>query len=238
MKDTDRSAYTAEDHATWAKLFARQKARNTKVSCREYLVGFKKLGLDPRHVPSISQTSRRLKKLSGWTLVKAKSSSVSIKDWFAAMGRRTFPVTDYIRKPKNFDYTPQPDLFHEYFGHLPYFTDKKFAAMAEEFGILCRHANPRQMLQISRLWSLGIEFGLVRERGRIKLFGAGLQSSYGESLHAETSIKKGKVIPFTLKEVTKTPGRTYEYHKRFFVLENVQEVRRALRSYAAKESLL
>jgi biopterin-dependent aromatic amino acid hydroxylase len=128
-------------------------------------------------------------------------------------------------------------IIQELIGHLPYFTDRKFAAMAHEFGALCRHATPRQKLQISRIWSLGVEFGLVKERGKVKLFGAGLLSSYGETLHAQAMIRKGKIAPFDLREVTKTPGRTYEYHRKYFVLNKPRDVLGFLRAYAKKESL-
>ncbi len=236
-KEKAARSYTAEDHATWAKLFARQKKLVSKLACKEYFEGMKKLALDPEHVPDINKTSVRLRKLSGWNLSNAKNKSLAMRDWFRKMYQKSFPVTDYIRKPEDFDYTRMPDLFHEYFGHLPYFTDKNFAAIAYQFGVLCRHADKRQLLQISRIWSLGIEFGLIRERGRIKFLGAGLLSSYGECLHAKKLIKRGKVTPFNLREVITTPGKTYEYHPKYFILKNIREVADVLRAYAQRESL-
>lgn len=230
--------YTKEDHATWAALFARQRKIVSKVACKEYLVGFKKLALDSQQVPDIENISRRVSNLSGWKLANAKNKSLSMKDWFIAMRERSFPVTDYIRQPGNLDYTRMPDLFHEYFGHLPFFTSKEFAAMAHEFGSFCKHANKRQLTQIGRIWSLGVEFGLIKEKGKIKLLGAGLLSSYGECKPALVMIKdKKKIVPFTLVEVIKTPGKTYQYHEKFFVLNSVKQISEALRAYAKKESL-
>src|SRR5262249_23098003 len=156
-----------EDHATWSRLFARQKKLVSKVACKEYFKGVKKLSLNPSRVPDRGATSARIKKMTGWTLSDAESKSLSIKKWFEEMDNRSFPVTSYIRKPENFDYTRMPDLFHEYFGHLPFFTSKKFDAMAHEFGKVCKNANERQLLQISRIWSLGVEFGLIKENGKI-----------------------------------------------------------------------
>ena len=231
------TTYSANDHATWAALFARQKTTIKDIACKEFLRGSKKLALDPKHIPDVRQTSARISTLTGWKLLNAKNKSLSMKDWFASMNKRSFPVTDYIRKPENFDYTAMPDLFHEYFGHLPFFTDKAFAEMAHRFGALCAKANKRQLLQLSRIWSLGVEFGLVKERGAIKFFGAGLLSSYGESLHARAMIKKGKILPFNLPDVIKTPGRTYQYHQKYFVLNKTKDVLGFLNEYAEKEGL-
>jgi len=230
--------YSPEDHATWAALFARQKALVSKHACKEFLVGFKKLALDPARVPNMKRMSVRINRMSGWTLSNAKNNNLAMKDWFTCMRKCSFPVTDYIRKPEHLDYTPSPDLFHEYFGHLPFFTDKKFGDLAQEFGIMCARANDRQLLQLSRIWSLGIEFGLIKENGKIKFIGAGLLSSHGESLHAEAMIKRGRVVLFNLKQVIATSGRTYEYHKKYFLLNSLDDISNGLRAYAAKESLL
>jgi len=235
---TVKKFYSAEDHATWSRLFSRQKAIVSKYACKEFLVGSKKLALDPKHVPDIKQVSERLTKMTGWKLSKATSKNMSMQDWFIAMRKGSFPVTDYIRKPENFDHTSMPDLFHDYSGHLPFFTDKKFADMAYAFGVMCEKANQRQLLQISRIWSLGVEFGLIKEKGKIKLFGAGLISSYGESLHAVALIKKGRVVPFDLKRVIATPGKVYELHKKYFVVNSVKDISDALFAYGKKESLV
>lgn len=232
-----RVQYSAEDHAIWARLFARQKKLVANYACKEFLAGSKKLALDPTHVPDMKRTSARIEKMTGWKLAEAGNVTMSMKDWFKAMKRRSFPVTDYIRKPEHFDYSATPDLFHEYFGHLPFLTDKKFAAMAQKFGTMCARANKRQLLQISRIWSLGVEFGMIKESGKIKFLGAGLLSSYGESKHAMNMIKKGNVVPFDIKKVVKTSGRTYEYHKKYFIVNKTSDIMDALMAYGKKEGL-
>lgn len=235
---TSSIVYSAEDHTTWTRYYARQEKLVSKYACKEFLVGYKKLALDRKYVPDIRKVSARLYKMSGWTLSDCGNKSVSIEDWFLAMRNRSFPVTDYIRTPEHFDYTAKPDLLHEYFGHLPFFTDKKFAAVAQKFGVMCANANRRQLVQISRIWSLGVEFGLIREKGKIKILGAGLLSSYGECKNAIDMIKKGHVLPFELKSVIATPGRTFEWHKRYFVMNSVDDIYNMLLAYGKKESLL
>ncbi|HUC01822.1 MAG TPA: amino acid hydroxylase [Candidatus Paceibacterota bacterium] len=233
-----RTKYSVEDHATWARLFARQKALVADYACKEFLAGSKKLALDSKHVPDQRRVSARINRMTGWKLSSAGNITMSMEDWFVAMKKRSFPVTDYIRKPEHFDYSATPDLFHEYFGHLPFLTDKKFAAMAQKFGDMCSRANKRQLLHISRIWSLGVEFGMIKEKGKIKFLGAGLLSSYGESKHAMNMIKKGKVVPFDLKTVIATSGRTYEYHKKYFIVDTMSDIMDALTAYGKKEGLV
>jgi phenylalanine-4-hydroxylase len=235
---TTIAPYSVEDHQTWSRYYARQKKLASQYACKEFLTGFKKLSLDPKHVPEMKAVSSRIHKMSGWKLVNCGDKTVPMKDWFVAMKNRSFPVTDYIRPPEHFDYTAKPDLLHEYFGHLPFFTDKKFADVAQKFGAMCAKANHRQLIQISRIWSLGVEFGLVREKGKIKILGAGLLSSYGECLNAVASIKKGRMRPFKLENVIATPGRTFEWHKKYFVMNSVNDISATLIAYGKREHLL
>ena len=237
-KAKTENLYSKENHATWEKYFKRQKALVSKLACKEFITGSKKLGLDAKHVPNRNAVSERLRRMTGWTLSNAGNKNVSIEDWFIAMRKREFPVTDFIRPPEHFDYTSKPDLLHEYFGHLPFLTDKKFAKLAQKFGTMCKKANRRQLMQISRIWSLCVEFGLVKERGKVKLLGAGLLSSYGEAKFTAEKIKKGDIIPFDLHEVINTAGRTYEWHKKIFVMESISQIDEALTVYGKKEGLL
>lgn len=237
-KKTSGVIYSAEDHATWARFFARQKKLVSKYGSKEFLRDLERLALDPAHVPDIQRVTARIYGMTGWKLLSVGHKSVSIDDWFTALRKRIFPVTNYIRQPEHFEYTAKPDMFHEYFGHVPFLTDKKFAAVTQKFGALCKNANKRQALQISRIWSLGVEFSLIKEKNTIKIFGAGLLSSHGECLHAIDLIKKGRVVPFDLKKVIATPGRTYEYHKKYFVLNSMDDISDALDAYAKKESLV
>jgi phenylalanine-4-hydroxylase len=202
------------------------------------LVGSEILALDPVHVPDRKQVSDKLFRMTKWTLSNVGSRSVSMEDWFIAMRNRVFPVTSFIRPPEHFDFTAHPDMFHEYQGHLPFLTDKKFSDMAQLFGIMCENATLRQLTAIARIWSHAVEFGLIKERGKIKILGAGLLSSYSECVHALDLIKKGRTVPFDLKTVITTAGRTFEFHKKYFVLESIEQIGIALYDYGAQQHLI
>jgi phenylalanine-4-hydroxylase len=127
-------AYTEEDHQVWAALYARQMPHMEAHACRLFREGFPRLGLDPQRLPDPAVVSERLYGLSGWTLGDAQNAYLGPTEWFEHIAERRFPVTNYIRKMDELEFTPLPDLFHEYFGHLAFFTDRRFGDMLEPLG--------------------------------------------------------------------------------------------------------
>ena len=138
--------YTAEDHNTWAALCKRQTALVADCACRLFHEGYPKLQLDPLRLPDPNFYSEHLRKLTGWTLGDAQNEYLGPTEWFEHLRKCRFPVTNYIRRPHELEFTPLPDLFHEYFGHLAFFTDQYFADTAQMFGQLYEHADERQQL--------------------------------------------------------------------------------------------
>src|SRR5579859_6892510 len=104
-------AFTEEDHQTWAKLYARQMALVSELTCRTFSEGLPKLGLNPTRLPDKNAVNARLKKLTGWTLGDAQNEYLNATDWFDHLKEYRFPVTNYIRRPHELDFTPLPDLF-------------------------------------------------------------------------------------------------------------------------------
>jgi len=230
------SSYTDEDHETWSKLYTRQLGLIGEVVCQEYLDGFPKLGLDPRRLPDPVSVGARIQAFTGWRLGDAQNAYLSAAEWFEHLAECRFPVTDYIRRPHELDFTPNPDLFHEYFGHLAFFTHQSFADMAQMFGQLYLSAqNERQQLAIARLWWYTTEFGLIREGSALKIYGAGLISSPGELLHALKP--ETPHVPFDIRRVAETPGAAHSMHTLYFILEDSDHPRRIIQDYARMEGL-
>lgn len=229
-------AYTEEDHHTWATLYARQWEHVAPYACQQWLAGMPALGLDPLRLPDPRVYSARLAELTGWTLSDAANAYLGPTEWFEALADRRFPVTNYIRRPDEIEFTPLPDLFHEYFGHLAFFTDHFFAETARLFGELyLSTSDERQHLEISRLWWFSTEFGLIREGADLKIFGAGLYSSPGEMSHAlDPNIPR---YNFDMRQVAGTPSAVYSYHPAYFILDDPQHVRRIVYDYARMEGL-
>ncbi len=228
--------FSEEDHGTWAELCKRQSARIADRACQLYLEGYPKLQLDPTRLPDQQIVSQRLQRITGWTLGDAQNEYLGPTEWFEHLAECRFPVTNYIRRPNELDFTPLPDLFHEYFGHLAFFTDQYFADTAQMFGVLYLSSNDeRQHLEISRLWWFTTEFGLIREKGALKIYGAGLYSSTGE---LDFAFKEDTPrYDFDIRTVAETPSAVYSFHKGYFVLDDYEHTRRIIQDYAKMEGL-
>jgi phenylalanine-4-hydroxylase len=228
--------YSEEDHDTWAKLCARQVDLVEQVACRQFREGWPRLALNPQRLPDVREVSQHVYRLTGWTLGDAQNAYLGPTEWFEHLAERRFPVTNYIRRPHELDFTPLPDLFHEYFGHLAFFTDPYFADVAQLFGPLYLAArDERQRLGVARLWWYTTEFGLIREGGEIKIFGAGLYSSPGElahALHPDTPRHA-----FDIQRVAETPSAVYSFHPAYFILDDEEHVLRIIQEYARIEGL-
>jgi phenylalanine-4-hydroxylase len=228
--------FTEEDHQTWATLHERQWELVKGRACRVFLEGFPKLQLDPHRLPDPQMMSKKLQKMTGWTLGDAQDAYLGPTEWFEHLHEHRFPVTNYIRRPNEIDFTPLPDLFHEYFGHLGFFTDQYFSDTAQMFGQLYLASNDeRQHLEIARLWWFTTEFGLIREDGEIRIFGAGLLSSPGELLHALKP--ETPKVDFAIRRVAETASAPYGYHEQYFVVDGMEHIRQILADYAKMEGL-
>src|SRR5258708_22568973 len=235
-KQVTTPVYSEEDHETGAAPNEQQSSRVVGSACQLFFTGFPKLQLDPKRLPDPAVVSERIHSLTGWTLGDAQNEYLGPTEWFEHLYENRFPVTNYIRRPNELDFTPNPDLFHEYFGHLAFFTDQYFADTAQMFGQLYLGAkNERQQLEISRLWWYTTEFGLIRENGALKIIGAGLLSSTGELEHA---LKPDTPrYEFDIRQVAETPSAVYSFHPAYFILHDLPHIPRIMADYARMESI-
>lgn len=229
------TTYTDSDHRTWAALYARQNDLIANHACQLFLDCLPRLGLEAERVPDAESITLLLERMSGWRLGDAQNEYLNATEWFEHIAEFRFPVTNYIRSYKSLDFTPLPDLFHEYYGHLPFFTDLYFADTVQMFGPLYLVANERQRLEIARLWWFTLEFGLLEEDGKLKAFGAGLLSSPGELRHAFDG--SACIERFDLRRVVGMQKTSKGYHPTYVVLEDIGHVRRIIQDYARMEDL-
>jgi len=231
-----KPVYTDEDHETWAKLCTRQIPLVSEPACRLFHEGWAALNLDLTQLPDPFTVSEHIRATPGWTLGDAQNGYLGPTEWFEHLAERRFPVTNYIRRPHELEFTPNPDLFHEYFGHLAFFMNQEFADMAQTFGKFYLNAQTDyQRLGIARLWWYTTEFGFIREGGALKIYGAGLLSSPGELLHslkAETP-----KVPFDTRMVAETAGAAYSMHEKYFILDGEDHPLRIMREFAEMEGI-
>ena len=238
MKQTlpSRHNFTNEEHRTWTHLYCRQLELVQEIASSLYTQGFASIGFDPFHIPDQAQISQRLEQLCGWSLASAQSDYLNADQWFGHLVQRHFPVTSYIRGKDSLDYTPYPDLFHDYFGHLPLMNNPYYADIVYRYGAVYQQARTdEQRLAISRLWWFSMEFGFMWEDGRERIIGASLYTSFGEHNHAISP--NAQHYPFDIKRVAATESSTHQYHQHYFVVDSLEDLRAVIDDYARQEGL-
>lgn len=225
--------YTDENHAVWKELFTeRMKSLDAQAS-DVFLTGLKQIGLTPDRVPVVADINRRLQDLTGWESHPVPGY-LPAKAFFACLANRRFPTTITVRPRELMHYLPEPDIFHDVFGHVPLHADPVFAEFLQTYGKAALHCeDPYHIERLARLFWFTVEFGLIRERGEVKLYGSGLISSIGESFHALESDHVDR-RPFDLDRVCDTPFEIDHYQPILYVLESFEQLRDAMDSYAER----
>ena len=220
--DQDHAAIPEADHATWRTLFTRQSALLPAHAARAYRESLARLDVS-RGVPDFAAASERLRDLTGFSLV-AVPGLIPDGAFFEHLAARRFPVTVWIRRPEELDYIVEPDVFHDFFGHVPLLGDPAFASFIEAYGRLGRHAERVGALKpLARLYWFMVEFGLIREDGEIRAYGAGILSSSAETVWATTS-PEPKRIRFDLSRVLRSDYDIDRIQPTYFVIEDYAEL--------------
>jgi phenylalanine-4-hydroxylase len=199
----DWEAYTPQDHAMWDRLFARQAAMLPGRAVKEFMVGLDVLRLSKSGIPDFAELSERLMKLTGWQVV-AVPGLVPGRIFFEHLANRRFVAGRFIRTPEQLDYLQEPDVFHDVFGHVPLLAHPAFADYMQAYGEGGLRADGLGAIdRLARLYWYTVEFGLIRQGEDLKLYGAGILSSYGESVFALDDPSPNRV-GFNLKRLMRT----------------------------------
>jgi phenylalanine-4-hydroxylase len=230
--DQDYAAYTEEQHAVWAELVRRRMPQIEEHAAEEYLEGFEYLDLPYDRLPNLRALSAKLQRRTGWNTT-AVSGFMPGPAFFEMLAARRFPTTTWLRGRDSLEYTPEPDIFHDVFGHVPMHAHPVFADFLATYGQLCARIDDEAILErIGRVFWYTVEFGLIRQDGKVRVYGSGLISSNGECsnvLHAGCAVK-----PFVLDEVMRTPVKVDEMHKLLFAIESFDEIYEAVRELEAR----
>lgn len=221
--------FSDEQHRVWTTLVARQLPKVQRHACEAYLEGAELLALSRNRVPTLASLNRVITPRTGWKVLRTSVRYTDAVPWYRAFAGRRFLVTNYIRAPDELDFTPEPDMFHDIFGHLPFMALPRYAALQEMFAPAFQGANAEHREHIKRLAWYSTEFGLIQERGRIKVFGAGLISSSGEMEHALSGTVS--LRPFSVENVLSHPKSVWSYNETLFVIESLEALKHELASY-------
>jgi phenylalanine-4-hydroxylase len=221
--------FSKADDLVWRMLYERQWPQVSQHAHSMFFEGWEKLDLQPDRVPDFTQVNERLNELVGWELVSTDVQYSNGQDWFEALARKEFLITEYIRGVETLDYTPLPDIWHDTFGHLPFMANACYADYVHRFALTAIQYPVERRFGLGSLWWYAIEFGFMREDGEPKAFGAGLMSGYTELVRAcrgEIPLK-----PYDLNEITHIAPSPHEYHDRMFVFESMDQLEQAVQDW-------
>jgi phenylalanine-4-hydroxylase len=219
------AAYTAEEHARWDLLFARQSAQLPGRVVPAFLEGLDVLKLSKPGIPDFDELNAHLKARTGWT-VAAVPGLVPDAVFFEHLANRRFVAGQFIRRADQLDYLREPDVFHDVFGHVPLLANPVFADYMQAYGEGgLRAAHLGALEKLARLYWYTVEFGLISDGGSLKIYGAGIVSSHGESIYALEDAKPHR-IGFDLKRVMRTRYKIDAFQAAYFVIPSFETLLR------------
>lgn len=229
-------SFTDDDHAVWDLLFARQVELLGSRVISPFLDGIDLLRLSHPGIPEVAELNAILLPRTGWRTV-AVPGLVPDEIFFAMLSERIFPVGNFIRRREQLDYLEAPDCFHDLLGHIPMLAHHEFAQMAKHVGDLGQAAIAAGAgHRAARLYWHSVEFGLAREGGELKILGAGLASSFGES-HFSLENDKVERLPFSVARAVHTSYKHDAFQPRYLVSQSLEQTVSEVLSLTAEELL-
>jgi len=225
--------YSQDDHEVWSTLFTRRMEQLERDASNVFLQGMNIINLRRDRVPDLREVNANLMPMTGWQSWGVPGY-LPAKSFFAFLAQRRFPTTISVRPKTSMDYLPEPDIIHDVFGHVPLHADPVFADFLQTYGKAALHTTSETHTErLARLFWFTVEFGLIHEDERVKLYGSGLISSDGEGRHALQSDEVER-RPFNLDRVCDTSFEIDHYQPILYVLDSFEQLRDAMQTYAER----
>ena len=226
--------YSSLDHRTWKTLFDTRMAELSGVACDGFTVGIKSLRLNPDRLPRLPQLSARLQTLCSWT-IRPVCGFLPRQVFFELLSQRSFPSTTGLRAIENLVYTPEPDIFHDIFGHIPMYTNVHYREYVQQLGLLATLAKTERELElISKVYWFTAEFGLLRTPNGLRVYGSGLLSSAADCDLAMSS--ECDVHQFTLSQVETRQVQYDQLQRVLFAIDSFDELSQIVSNLRARLS--
>lgn len=215
--------YTEEDFEVWRLLYERQIINLSHTASQAYLDGLQMISFGANKIPDFDETNAVLQGLTGWQ-IHVVPGLIADDKFFQLMANCRFPASTWLRKMSQLDYLEEPDMFHDVFGHVPLLTNQPFADFLQELSKIALQYidNPWAIHLISRIYWFTVEFGLIREKGELRIYGAGILSSVGETKHSVS--REARWLPYHVDMIMGMAYRKDEFQKQYFVIDQYEDL--------------
>ncbi len=224
-----RRDYTGNEHGTWRILYGRQRKLLEGRACAEFMDGLEIMGFPEDRIPDLPEVHRTLKRTTNWSIALAPGL-IAAEDFYAALARRVFPSTNYIRGRDELDYTPAPDCFHDIFGHTTLITEPYFANFYQKFGQVAGRAKGKVHSWLASFYWFTVEFGLINTPQGIRIYGNGILSSYSEVTHCLSD--EVQRLPFEPQRMAEQPSDLSVMQPVLFVIDSFEQLEREFDRWA------
>ena len=216
--------YTSTEQATWFVLYNRQLEAVKKFAYSNFMPGIRQLGFTANAIPNFDLVNKRLSNTTGWSLY-AVPGLIENQFFFEQIHEKKFGATTWMRKPEQIDYLEEPDMFHDVFGHVPLLADPLICDFLYRLASVAKRCHYKEEVieAIARIYWYTIEFGLVKENDELKIYGAGILSSIGETSYCLS--EKATLVPFDLEQILQTPYIKDSFQEKYFVLESMKQLK-------------
>lgn len=219
----DYEAYTAEDFKVWKILYERQMPNLPKAASQAYLDGVEIVKFTADRIANFEELNKILKETTGWA-VQVVLGLIDDDLFFGLLNNRRFPSSTWLRKMEQLDYLEEPDMFHDAFAHMPMLTNQPYVDFLEKLsGIALKHIDDPWAIQLlSRIYWFTIEFGLIRENGELRIYGAGILSSKGETKFSLSD--EPAHYPYDVKRIMNQVYWKNKFQDKYFVIESYEQL--------------
>jgi len=231
--DQEYHRYSEEDHAVWQELTRRQSLLSRDRISKEYLYGLESLSIDRHRIVNIPDLSRKMFASTGWRLVPVQGL-IPADVFFTMIIDKVYPVTVPVRQRSELDFSEQPDIFHDIFGHLPLLLHRKFSDFLVAYSKIAINYihNPQAVEFLARFYWYTYEMGLILEDNAVKAYGGALITSATEIDNVRSTLTHKH--PFNVERMFHTPYNPYKLQNEYFVIEDYISLFHSLQDLESK----
>ncbi|WP_215222800.1 phenylalanine 4-monooxygenase [Echinicola shivajiensis] len=225
--EQDYAAYTQEDFEVWRILYERQIVNLPNAASQAYLDGVKEINFGPDRIANFKEVNQILGNSTGWG-VQVVPGLIDDDLFFGLLKNKRFPSSTWLRKMEQLDYLEEPDMFHDAFAHMPMLTNQSYVDFLENLGgIALKHIDNKWAVELlSRIYWFTIEFGLIRENGDLRIYGAGILSSAGETKFSLSD--EPAHIDYDVRRIMQTAYWKDKFQDKYFVIDSFEQLYKSL----------